>query len=102
MKEHIGSHRSRGGSAQGHVGALPAPLIAHEVVPGSDVDAEQEPTVDVSAEDAYLTAHGAFMDHVMHCYQCSHIGVNCAEADELGARVNTARRAAFAERAGRS
>jgi hypothetical protein len=102
MNEHIGLYEDRGSGAQRHVGALPGPLTAREVVPGADVEPERERVVDVSVEGAYLLAHEAFMAHVTHCYQCSHIGVNCAEADELGARMNTAREAAFAERAGQS
>jgi hypothetical protein len=71
-------------------------------VVSNDHEPKQGRTVGVAAEDVCLAARRAFMEHVMRCYQCSHVGVNCAQADGLEARMNTAREAAHAEPAGQS
>lgn len=89
-----------GSSAQRHVEAGAEPPGAGQVTPATG--AEQAHTIGASAEDTRLAARDAFMDHVMRCYQCSHVGVNCVEADGLEARMNTARKADHAEPAGQS
>jgi hypothetical protein len=100
MGHHIQAYRHTARTAPGQVDAVAAPLTTSQVTQA--MDAEQGRTVGVPAEDAHLAARDAFMDHVMRCYQCSHVGVNCVEADGLEARMNTTRKADHAEPAGQS